>query len=62
MVLCDRPGRCKRETEPRPAHQVSRAHQPTFFKQPRASALAASQFPPVLTEAKDESASPPAGS
>jgi uncharacterized LabA/DUF88 family protein len=36
-----------------PAHR-SRALQPTFFKQIRTSALAACQFPPILTDATGE--------
>lgn len=39
---------------PHPPARRSRALQPTFFKQLRASALAACQFPPVLTDAKGE--------
>jgi hypothetical protein len=37
---------------PHPPAGRSRALRPTFFKQLRASALAACQFPPVLTDAK----------
>lgn len=39
---------------PHPPGRRSRALQPTFFKQLRASALAACQFPPVLADAKGE--------
>jgi uncharacterized LabA/DUF88 family protein len=39
---------------PRPPARRSRALQPTFFKQIRSSALAACQFPPVLTDAHGE--------
>jgi hypothetical protein len=39
---------------PHPPARRSRALQPSFFKQIRASALAACQFPPVLTDSKGE--------
>jgi uncharacterized LabA/DUF88 family protein len=39
---------------PHPPARRSRALQPTFFKQIRASALAASQFPPVVRDATGE--------
>jgi hypothetical protein len=39
---------------PHPPARRSRALQPTFFKQIRASALAACQFPPVLRDARGE--------
>jgi uncharacterized LabA/DUF88 family protein len=39
---------------PHPSTRRSRALQPTFFKQLRASAVAACQFPPVLIDAKGE--------
>jgi uncharacterized LabA/DUF88 family protein len=39
---------------PHPPARRSRALQPTFFKQIRSSALAACQFPPVLTDARGE--------
>jgi hypothetical protein len=39
---------------PHPSADRSRALQPTFFKQIRPSALAACQFPPVMTDATGE--------
>ena len=39
---------------PHPPARRSRALQPTFFKQIRASALAACQFPPVLRDERGE--------
>jgi hypothetical protein len=39
---------------PHPPARRSRALQPTFFKQIRPSALAACQFPPVLSDATGE--------
>jgi uncharacterized LabA/DUF88 family protein len=39
---------------PHPSPHRSRALQPTFFKQIRASALAACQFPPVLRDGRGE--------
>ncbi len=39
---------------PHPPARRSRALQPTFFKQIRTSALAACQFPPMLTDARGE--------
>jgi uncharacterized LabA/DUF88 family protein len=39
---------------PHPPNRRSRALQPTFFKQLRASALTACQLPPVLADAKGE--------
>ena len=39
---------------PHPSARRSRALRPTFFKQIRASALAACQFPPVLRDATGE--------
>jgi hypothetical protein len=39
---------------PHPPARRSRALQPTFFKQIRASVLAACQFPPVLRNARGE--------
>jgi NYN domain len=39
---------------PHPPARRSRALRPTFFKQIRPSALAACQFPPVLTDATGE--------
>jgi hypothetical protein len=40
--------------KPHPPARRSRALQPTFFKQLRVSALAACQFPPMLSDAKGE--------
>jgi uncharacterized LabA/DUF88 family protein len=39
---------------PHPAARRSRALQPTFFKQLRASTLGACQFPPIITDARGE--------
>lgn len=44
---------------PHPPARRSRALQPTFFKQIRSSALAACQFPPVLTDSRGAIRKPP---
>lgn len=47
-------GLCVGVVNPHPPARRSRALQPTFFKQIRSSALAASQFPPMLRDARGE--------
>jgi hypothetical protein len=52
-IVCHELGRIVGIINPHPPHKRSRALlscKPTFFKQIRGSALAASQFPPTLTD------------
>jgi hypothetical protein len=46
---------------PHPPARRSRALRPTFWRQVRGWQLQQSQFPPILADAKERSASRPAG-